>query len=294
MSDTAMAIKDAAPKNNRIAGADLEDIEALAVELANLAGAEIKAALGGILKVRYKTGAAEKEKAKAVFRDPVSEVDHRVETIIRARLAEHFPDHDIIGEEMEHRPSFGNDFVWAVDPIDGTANFVNGFPMFAASIGVLYRGRPVVGAVWCSASHALRAGIYHATLGGKLRFEGSDVTPKVNPDVHRRLAGVPVATAEDSGWETRKTGSAAIECAMVAAGLLQVARFALPNIWDVAGGIALIAAAGGIVRQSDGEGWIPMQRFEPGNALNGKPDLRYWRKPIVVGTPDAVERMCAA
>ncbi|MBV8791385.1 MAG: hypothetical protein JO237_04955, partial [Pseudolabrys sp.] len=78
-------------------GVDLDDIETLAVELANLAGAEIKAALGGILKVRYKTGAAEKEAAKALFRDPVSEVDHKVEELIRARLAKQFPDHDIIG-----------------------------------------------------------------------------------------------------------------------------------------------------------------------------------------------------
>ena len=46
------------------------------------------------------------------------------------------------------------------------ANFVNGFPLFAASIGVLHQGRPLVGAVWCSTSHALRAGVYHARAGG--------------------------------------------------------------------------------------------------------------------------------
>jgi len=277
-----------------IAGTDLEDIESIAVELANLAGAEIKAALGTILKVRYKTGAAEKEKQKAVYRDPVSEVDRKVEDLIRTRLGKHFPDHDIIGEEMEARPGLGNDFVWAVDPVDGTTNFVNGFPLFAASIGVLYRGEPVVGAIWCSASHALRAGIYHATLGGKLRFEGSDVTPKVNPDVRRRLAGVPVATAEDSAWETRKTGSAALECAMVAAGLLQVARFTSPNIWDVAGGFALVKAAGGVVHAGGPGAWRPMERFEPGTAPNGSPDLRYWRHPVVIGAKTAVESLLAA
>ncbi|MBV9347821.1 MAG: inositol monophosphatase [Pseudolabrys sp.] len=278
----------------QVGGTELEDIEALAIELANLAGAEIKAALGTILKVRYKTGAAEKEKQKAVYRDPVSEVDRKVEELIRTRLGKQFPDHDIIGEEMEHRPGFGHDFVWAIDPVDGTTNFVNGFPLFAASIGVLYRGEPVVGAVWCSASHALRAGIYHATLGGKLRFEGSDVTPKVNPDVRRRLAGVPVATAEDSAWETRKTGSAAIECAMVAAGLLQVARFVSPNIWDVAGGLALVRAAGGSVRTGSSGNWTAMSRFEPAQGPSGKPDLRYWRQPIVIGTKDAVDLLCAA
>src|SRR5262249_9680549 len=113
---------------------DLEEIESLAVELATLAGAEIVTALGGIFSVRYKTEPS--EKAKKVWRDPVSEVDGKVETLIRARLADHFPKHDIIGEEMQHRPGLGHDFVWAVDPIDGTTNFVNGFPMFAGSVGV--------------------------------------------------------------------------------------------------------------------------------------------------------------
>jgi myo-inositol-1(or 4)-monophosphatase len=274
--------------------ADLRDIELLAVELAGIAGAEIVKALGGLLAVRYKTG-TEEDAEKLRWRDPVSEVDQRVETIIRKKLSEHFPEHDIIGEEMIERPSRDHDFVWAVDPIDGTANFVNGFPMFAASIGVLHKGRPVVGALWCSTSHALRSGVYHATARGKLRFDGADVTPKANPAVRRHLAGVPAAMAGDGPWDTRKTGSAAIECAMVAAGLLQVARFATPNIWDVAGGIALVETSGGVVRQSsDGKNWQPMFRFEPGKDAKGNPDLRYWRRAIVVGRPDAAEQMCAA
>jgi myo-inositol-1(or 4)-monophosphatase len=226
-------------------------------------------------------------------RDPVSEVDRRVEALIRTRLAERFPTHDIIGEEMEERPGRGQDCVWAVDPIDGTTNFVNGFPMFAASIGVLHRGVPIIGAVWCSVSHALRAGVYHAAAGRKLRFEGEDVTPKVNAAVLRRLAGVPVAAdADEAGWETRKTGSAALECALVAAGLLEVARFSAPNIWDVAAGLALVKAGGGVVSEYNGTEWRPMQRFTPGSRAGETPDLRAWRRPIVVGTKPGVETMC--
>lgn len=264
----------------------LRDIEHLAVELAGIAGAEIAKALGGLLAVKYKTIAKEDE-----WRDPVSEVDGKVERIIRERLAENFPGHDIIGEEMDDRPARDNDFIWSVDPIDGTANFVNGFPLFSASIGVLYKGVPVVGALWCPVSHALRAGVYHCTKGGKLRFDGADVTPKVNPAVRRRLVGVPVATVSDGFWETRKTGSAAFECAMVAAGLLQAARFATPNIWDIAGGLALVFAGGGIARRRDGKNWVPMERFEP---TKENPDLRFWRGEVIIGEPTAVERMCEA
>jgi myo-inositol-1(or 4)-monophosphatase len=269
---------------------DLEEIENMAVELATLAGAEIVTAYGGIFTVRYKTGVAN----VSSLRDPVSEIDRRVETLIRARLAERFPAHDIIGEEIEERPGRDREYVWAVDPIDGTTNFINGFPMFAASIGVLHRGLPVAGAVWCSVSHALRAGVYHASSGGKLRFHGDDVTPKVNAAVLRRLAGVPIAAdADEAGWETRKTGSAALECALVAAGLLEVARFAAPNIWDVAGGIALVQAGGGEVREYDGQGWSPMGRFAPTPRAGHTADLRYWRRPIIVGTRKGVETMCS-
>jgi myo-inositol-1(or 4)-monophosphatase len=269
---------------------ELEEIERVAVELATLAGAEIQAALGNMIAVRYKGEAPE----KTLWRDPVSEIDHRIETLIRARLAERFPRHDIIGEEMTDRPGLNDDCVWAVDPIDGTANFVNGFPMFAASIGVLQRGRPVVGAVWCSTGHALRPGVYHASAGCKLRFEDSDVTPKINPAVRRQLAGVPVVTPNDRNWETRKTGSAAIECALVAAGMLRVARFESANIWDGAAGIALVEAAGGIVRQQRDGRWESMRGFSPEqSAIGGEADLRFWRHPVIVGAPEAVERMCA-
>jgi myo-inositol-1(or 4)-monophosphatase len=279
-----------APAKAILPADDLEQVESLAVELANIAGAEIKSALGSIFTVRYKTGAT----GSSLWRDPVSEVDHKVEKIIRERIAGHFPGHGIIGEEMKAQPSRDSSFIWAVDPIDGTTNFINGFPMFAASIGVLHNRRPVAGAVWCATSHALRAGVYHAREGGKLRFEGSDVTPKANPAVRSGLAGVPVIKAEDMMWETRKTGSAAIECALVAAGLLRVARFSNPNIWDVAGGLALVRAARGIVRQKVGDGWQPMDAFEPATGPDDQKGIRFWRRSIVVGTPDAVEKMCQA
>jgi myo-inositol-1(or 4)-monophosphatase len=269
----------------------LHDIEHVAIELATLAGAEITRTFGSIFRVRYKPGQSDE---KVNLRDPVSEVDSRIETLIRARLAERFPDHDIIGEEMKDRLGRAHEYLWAVDPIDGTTNFVNGFPVFAASIGVLRDGRPVVGAVWSSISHALRAGVYHAREGGTLRFEGDDVRPKVNPAVRRRLAGVPTARASDeSAWETRKTGSAAVECALVAAGLMQVARFASPNIWDVAGGLPLLRASGCDIRRADGSGWTAMRDFRPMPGPDGAADLRYWRGGLVVGTPEAVERMCA-
>lgn len=275
-----------APAVHGVPRETLQDIERLAVELAGIAGTEITNAFGSLLAIKYKTAASGNG-----WRDPVSEVDSKVERMIRERLAENYPGHDVIGEEMIERPAPDSDFIWVVDPIDGTTNFINGFPLFSVSIGILNKGVPVVGALWCTVSHALRSGVYHCTSGGKLRFDGMDVTPKVNPAVRRRLVGVPVATATDGIWEARKTGSAAFECAMVAAGLLQAARFTSPNIWDIAGGLALIFAGGGIVRRREKNRWVPMTRFAPAGSNR---DLRFWQGELVVGEPTAVGQMCKA
>jgi len=263
----------------------LLEVEETALALARLAGAEIQGALGRTLAIRYKKSA----EGTAAFHDPVSDVDHAVETLIRVRLAERFPAHEIIGEEIqEEAPAREDDWLWAIDPIDGTTNFINGFPLFAASIGVLHRGRPLVGALWCSTSHALRAGVYHARAGGRLRFEGEPLTREANLAVRRHLAAEPWASAGGAlPWEVRKTGSAAIECAFVAAGLLRVARFARPHIWDVAGGVALVRAAGGEVRTKTPRGWLPLERFE----AEGSP-LRRWRQPVILGEPEAVQILC--
>ena len=77
---------------------------------------------------------------------------------------------------------------------------------------------------------------------------------------------------------------------MVAAGLLQAARFSTPNIWDVAGGLALVFAGGGVARRRIDKGdWIEMTAFEPSKE---NPDLRYWRGEIIIGERTAVDKMC--
>jgi myo-inositol-1(or 4)-monophosphatase len=268
----------------------LLELERTAVELARLAGAEIVSTLGRTLAVKYKSLGS-----GIAYQDPVSEVDRHVEELIRARLAERFPDHDVLGEELEEHRGPDGDFVWAVDPVDGTANFVNGFPLFAASIGVLHRGLPVAGAVWCSSTHALRPGVYHAHAGGRLRFDEESLDRPANPEVRRRLVGLPhLADAAGLPYDARKTGSAAIECAYVAAGLLAAARFERPNAWDVAGGLVLVKAVGfeALVGGGEGGGWAPFSRFEgPAGPPSGGVDLGSWRRPILIGEPEAVRAL---
>ncbi len=266
--------------------ARLDEIETVAVELAQLAGAQIVASLGRSLAVRYKMLDADEA---ARFRDPVSEVDQAVELLIRSRLGDRFPDHGVIGEEGAPSLEGSSPFTWIVDPVDGTANFVNGYPLFAASIGVAFEGRPVVGAVWCSTSHALRSGVYHARDGGSLCFEAQPIEAVDRSQVRRRLVGLPrVPVGLPLAFDARQSGSAAVECAFVAAGLLSGARFEAPNLWDVAGGIPLLRAVGAsVLTRSAGTGdWRDFQGF--GEHRDAPPGSALWQQPLVIGDPSVV------
>ena len=268
----------------------LDEIEGLAVELAHLAGAEITSTLEREITVEYKQEARGREGPS----NPVSDVDHAVEALVRERIGERFPAHGIIGEEVELHPDPSHEFVWVIDPVDGTTNFVNGFPLFAASVGVLHRGRPVAGAIWCSTGHELRSGVYHARVGGPLRFEGREV-PLARPSVgvRRRLtAGPGGRPRRGAQWETRVTGSAAIECAFVAAGIFSATVFWGLRLWDVAAGVVLVRSAGLEAWIRDESGWRPLARFEPPARVRDQseprePTLRDWRQPLVIGTEEA-------
>ena len=267
----------------------LERIEALAAALAAEAGAFATDQLECEVLVEYKADAKGKENTN----DPVSEVDRAVEQLLRKRVAAEFPDHVVVGEEDATQPAPDTEFVWVLDPVDGTANFVNGFPLFAVSIGVLQHGRPVVGAVWCATTHALHPGVYHAHEGGPLRLDGRVVSPDRATKVKRALAAAPGGSSPGTRlWDHRVTGSMAIEGAYVAAGVFAAAPFWVPKIWDVAGAIPLIRAAGREAWTRDRDGWKPFERFEaparlPANVKEERaPSLRDWRGAIVVGTAE--------
>ncbi len=277
-------------------------IESLAVELAREAGQTARDALSRRLTVEYKPDAHGKESAN----DPVSEVDRAVEELVRSRVAERFPGHAVIGEEVDtvvDDPSA--EVLWVIDPIDGTTNFINGFPLFAVSIGVLHQGVPVAAAIWCASTHLLGPGVYHTHAGAALHLDGLPV-PARETVVKRALAaapgGAPGGTRE---WEHRVTGSIAIEAAYVAAGVFTSATFWGPRIWDVAAGALLVQAAGREVWVRSAGQWQRFARFTAPERLpqtarrsataNGttdaepprSPGLRDWRQPMLIGTLEA-------
>ena len=276
----------------------LAAIEALAVELAREGGRTIAGALQGEIQVQYKSEA----RGENAPTDPVSDVDHAIERLVRERVGALFPAHGLIGEEGAGEPVGDPDYVWVIDPVDGTTNFINGFPLFGCSIGILHRGQPVIGAVWCSTGHALRPGVYHARRNGPLCFEGEAIAPRPpsgSGTVRRGLSAAPGGSpGREQRWDHRTTGSAVAECVFVATGIFQSAFFWGLHIWDVAAGVLLVQAAGREVWMYDGRSWHPFERFESprkiprirgGQRAPRRPSLRDWRMPLVIGTAEATE-----
>jgi myo-inositol-1(or 4)-monophosphatase len=262
------------------------EVERTAFHLARAAGARIRAAYGRQLQVDFKPSAAGRPRNS----NPVSDADRRIESFIRSRLSNTYPEHAVIGEEL---PATGAaPFTWVIDPIDGTSNFINGLPLFACSIGVLFHGRPIAGAIWCACSHALRPGTYHAAAHGPLKFDGRELTRR-SQGSWRGLAGEPGgAPAHAAGWDTRVLGCATIEFAFVAAGLLSIAYIPRPMLWDAAAGLALLHAAGCRAVARRAGSWDTMLYFPVPPAAAAT--LADWSEPLLIGSGAEIERASGA
>src|ERR1700754_1260249 len=121
-----------------LAPARLHELDAFLLEL-NQASAEVILPL-----FRAENGLIDKG-GVAGF-DPVTEADKGAERAIRRLIAERYPDHGVIGEEYgEDRPDA--EFVWVLDPVDGTRAFIAGLPLWCVLIGLRWQGRPVLGSI---------------------------------------------------------------------------------------------------------------------------------------------------
>lgn len=219
-----------------------------AVEAAQRAGRVIRAAwLRGDTEVRY----------KGRF-NPVTEVDLEAQRLIRETLLTYNPGHDFLGEEGSPRTS-GSEFLWIVDPLDGTKNFSHGYPHFCVSIGLQYQQRMQVGVV----HDPIRGETFTAWRGGGAFLEGRPIHVSATDTLERALlvTGFGSATQLDCDifWAfeqpsegVRRDGSAALNLCYLACGRLD-GYFQL-NLWpwDVAAGSLLVEEAGGVITSYSG------------------------------------------
>ncbi len=189
--------------------------------------------------------------------DYVTEVDRQSEEAIVRLIHERFPDHGIMAEESGQSAEEA-DYRWIIDPLDGTTNFIHGFPVFAVSVAVEHRGRVIAGAV----HDPLRQETFYAEAGKGAYWNEQKISVSRTRDFRRCLIGTgfpfrtkhlidPYLTvfkklfAEVS--DLRRAGSASIDLAAVAAGRLDGFWELNLSYWDIAAGILLIREAGGQV-----------------------------------------------
>ena len=198
-------------------------------------------------------------------RDMVSDVDIQIERAVRQYLHEHTPEVGFLGEEEGNAAGDGV-LQWVLDPIDGTANFVKGIPLFAISLALLSHQEPVLGLIdlpaeRCRYSAAIGRGAYCGdtcirvrptarlddaivTIGDYAVGEQAEVKNRTRLAVTTRLA--------ERAQRVRMLGSAAIDLAWFAHGRTDAAIMFGNKPWDTAAGVILVREAGGLVVDVDG------------------------------------------
>ncbi len=274
--------------------------------MAQGAGDILAAHFGQKISIEYK----DKEE-----RDPVTEVDKACQEYLVGEISRLFPDHSILGEEESEESKKDTDatempcgdFLWVLDPLDGTTNFLNGLPVYAVSIGVLHRGRLLAGALFIPWPKPGGGFVLHCRQGGGC-FAGEEPVEVYKSDepVNNRLAGLPghfsYFTKYGKGLrgksgEPRTTGSIAYELAMTACGVMQYAVFGAPRMWDMAAGALAVMEAGGTVmtRSPKEKEWHVMDNLVP--TWQEKPptlkELRRWAAPLVVGNNQVAPLLAA-
>lgn len=192
----------------------------------------------------------------------VTEADTEAEAAVRAVLRDAFPDHNVLGEEEGLRQVSDGAPTWVVDPIDGTANFVAGIPIWATLVALVVDGRSVVGV-----AHAPALGeVYEAAAGGGARMNGKPIRVEPVPSLAEATVLYGGARHFDPAALARLLARAGRDRGLgdfwghllVARGAAHAMVEAAPlSLWDVAALQPIVAEAGGRLTGLDGAEWAP-------------------------------------
>jgi len=220
--------------------------------------------------------------------DFVTEADRQAEALIADALVHAVPESRVVGEELSPTAARVGDVVWIVDPLDGTTNFLHGYPQYAVSIGASVEGALRVGVV----HDVTRDRVYWGATGlgaweGDRRLQVSELTEprqalvgtgfpfKSLPLLRRYLDQFAAVMGATSG--IRRAGAAALDLVDVAAGRLDCFWELTLAPWDVAAGVVLVREAGGVVTTLDGSPEV----LQHGSIVAGNTALHRWLLDLV-------------
>ena len=194
--------------------------------------------------------------------DLVTEADRAAEKVVLEVLKRHVPDHAILAEESGMRGEWTDEFLWAIDPLDGTTNYAHQYPCFAVSIGLLINGVPSVGVVY----NPIHNELYRAAKGlgatcNRLPIRVSKVDALVNSLLVTGFAYDRHSRADNNYAEfchlthkthgVRRDGAASLDLAYDACGRLEGYWERGLSPWDLAAGVVILEEAGGRVTAYD-------------------------------------------
>ncbi|MCR9247020.1 MAG: inositol monophosphatase [bacterium] len=231
----------------------------------------------GDLLLERRTAAAAAVESKGRRRELVTAADRAAEELIVQGLFAEFPDHGVLAEEgvltTAGETDKESDWVWIIDPLDGTTNYVHGVPFFAVAIALVHRGEPVVGVVHAP---ALAETFVACQGGGAERHRGGEID-RLYVTATNELADALLATGfsynrnepgrdDNSGRlakvlprcrDLRRLGSAELDLCYTAAGVYDGYWELYLQPYDVAAGAVIVREAGGRVTDLDGgEEWL--------------------------------------
>ncbi|KAJ1278065.1 hypothetical protein BS78_04G051600 [Paspalum vaginatum] len=247
--------KVAAPTTGPIPAAELLGV----IEAAAKAGADvIMEAVNKPRNIHYK-GVA----------DLVTDTDKLSESVILEVVTKNFKDHLILGEEGGLIGDSNSEYLWCIDPLDGTTNFAHGYPSFSVSIGVLYRGKPAASTVveFCGGPMCWSTRTVSASSGRGAYCNGQKIHVSQTDKVEQSLLVTGFGYDHDDAWTTninlfkeftdisrgvRRLGSAAADMSHVGLGITEAYWEYRLKPWDMAAGVLIVEEAGGVVTRMDG------------------------------------------
>ncbi len=213
--------------------------------------------------------------------DYVSEVDYRAEQEIIRILQTAYPEHAILAEESGEHSGSDNDYIWIIDPLDGTTNFLHGFPQYSVSIALKHKGKIEVAVVY----DPLRDELFTASRGGGAMLNNRRIRVTRQSTLRGSLLGTGFPFKKQQHLEPylnmfralcidsagiRRTGSAALDLAYLATGRLDGFWEVGLHQWDIAAGALLIKEAGGVVTDFS----FDQNFLETGNIIAGNPKMQ--------------------
>ena len=246
------AASTAAYEQSGLSSGELEHLSAVARRAAEVGGEQLRQHFGRLQQVREKGRSG----------DLVTEADHAAEAAVLALLEAQTPQIGVLAEESGRRSRPG-DLEWCVDPLDGTTNYAHSYPLFGTSVGLCWRGVPLLGAVAAPGLEQL----YWAAPGLGSWCNDSRLAVSDCPSLEQALLVTGFAYDRRSrldnnyaefAWFSHRTqgvrrgGSVALDLAFVAAGKLDGIWERGLSSWDLAAGVVLVEQAGGVVSAYDG------------------------------------------